>query len=97
MTNFIYNTEPDKKELSLREKQCNCPHTCWKCPLCGLYKDNIFNTQKIKIEVLEGIIDIYEQVLIKNNYPHIQNNQEVMSSIIDSMIDDLKRKYHKQD
>jgi hypothetical protein len=23
MTNFIYNTEPDAKELSLREKQCS--------------------------------------------------------------------------
>ena len=97
MTDFIYNTEPDKKELSLREKQCKCSHPSFKCPLCGLFKDNLFNEYRVKIEVLESLLDTYDEILTRNNYPHIEHNHEIVNVIIDKYRDELKRKYHKQD
>jgi hypothetical protein len=97
MTNFIYNTEPDRNELKLREKQCKCSHPSFKCPLCGLYRDNVLNEYRIKIEVLEALLDTYDEILTRNNYPHLEHNHVNIESIINVYRTDLERKYHKQD
>jgi len=53
----------EKQFIRLREKQSNCIHPSWKCSLCGLYKDNIKDEQRLKIEYLEKKIAQYELLL----------------------------------
>ena len=97
MTNFIYNTEPDTKELSLREKQCKCPHYSFKCPLCGLYKDNLFERNRYKIELLESLLEINEEILTGHKIGYMSIKDLNIDGIIDNMIATKKRLFHKQD
>lgn len=94
MSNFEYNTEPDKKELRIREKQCKCNHTYFKCPQCGLYKDNLFNEYKAQIDILETLLDIDEQLLLENGVGYISLKELDIWSIINNMIEEKKRQYH---
>lgn len=52
----------------LREKQHECIHPSWKCSVCGLYRDNIKNEQRIKIEFLEQKIAQYELIFNQLGY-----------------------------
>ena len=55
----------EKQFARLREKQSDCIHPSFKCSLCGLYKDNIKDEQRLKIEYLEQQVAQYE-FLIRN-------------------------------
>ena len=47
----------------IRKKQSQCNHPSWCCPVCRLYKDNIKDEQRLKIEELERKVAEYEQIL----------------------------------
>lgn len=55
--------DDEKQFIRLREKQGNCIHPSWKCSLCGVYKDNIKDEQRLKIEYLEQQNAQYEYLL----------------------------------
>lgn len=46
----------DKETSEIRIKQSKCRHTCFVCPQCHLYKDNLYNEQQQKIKLLEAEI-----------------------------------------
>lgn len=82
-----------REEARLREKQSVCQHPSFKCSLCNLYKDNIVNDYQTEIDVLLVILDLYENLLDKNNIPHPSYFDYLNNGIIDEYRKEMIRKY----
>lgn len=71
MSNYDYEPETTKKDIRLREKQNNCQHSCWICPNCKLYRDNINNALELKNKAYRGMLEDYDRLLTENHIVHI--------------------------
>lgn len=97
MSNFEYNQDDNVKDIRLREKQYKCKHPSFKCPLCGLYKDNVFEINRIRIEVLEHILDSYDKLLDEKEIVHIHPDGDIINVIMELMIEEKAKQLHKRD
>jgi len=96
MSNYNYGAEFNLKDIRLREKQCKCKHTCWKCPLCGLFKDNVLDIQQAHIEALESLLDINDKLLSDLGIVHISLKDIDLNVIISTMIEQKKRQFYSE-
>jgi hypothetical protein len=56
----------DKQTAIIRRQQQRCEHTCFVCPKCRLYKDNIKDEEMKEIRRLEAIIEEEERLLTEH-------------------------------
>lgn len=82
-----------REEARLRERQHICPHPSFKCSLCGIYKDNLFNEYQAEIDVLLIILDNYEKLLDDCSIPHPTYKQLFQSGIISMWKQEKIRQY----
>lgn len=68
--------EIDHALVSLRNQQCKCEHTLFKCPKCGIYKDNLKDEQALKIKYLTNKITEYEAILTSLCFSFVSYNQD---------------------
>jgi len=82
-----------REEARLREKQAICMHPSYKCSLCGVYKDNLFNEYQAQIDVLLLILDHYERTLDIHNIQHPKYYDLLNNGIINYWRTDKIKQY----
>jgi len=75
-----------KHEKDIRKKQQDCIHPSFKCSLCGIYQDNLFNLQKEQIRILRKLVIYYEQELTRHEEPVIPLKYMESYQVFDTLI-----------
>ena len=76
--------EFSRQTLALRKLQDQCKHPSWVCSCCHLFKDNIRDEQRLKIEKLEAKIAEHESSLTSLGFYFIP-----MKTLLESVILEL--------
>ena len=97
MSNYLYPIEDDTA-LKIKQQKCkhkfeDCDCPSFKCLLCGKYQDNLFNEYRAKIEVLECLLAIDEDLLRRNGVGYISVRELILGGIIDLWLKEKRRKY----
>jgi len=75
--------EFSRQDAIIRQHQEQCIHPSWMCSCCHLFKDNIKDEQRLKIEKLEAKIAEYESSLTSLGFCFIPIKTVVENGILE--------------